>query len=120
MKYKNVLCVYPYQQELKTVGFLPPIGIEYIASAIEGLVNTIDVIDLRYEEKPLSSFINKETDLALVSHNWGMEEEFVKRTINSIPEGITVIVGGRHATSHVDELFERTGIQEFHIFDHKG
>jgi radical SAM superfamily enzyme YgiQ (UPF0313 family) len=104
MKYKNVLCIYPYKQELKTVGFLPPIGLEYIASAIEDIVETLKVIDLRFEKEPLLSFIDENTDLVLISHNWGVEEEFVKNVINSIPEKITVIVGGRYATEHVDEL----------------
>ena len=106
MKYKNALCIYPYKQELKTVGFLPPIGLEYIASAIEDIVETLKVIDLRFEKKPLLSFIDENTDLVLISHNWGVEEEFVKDVINSIPEKITVIVGGRYATEHVDELFQ--------------
>jgi len=106
MKYKNVLCIYPYKQELKTVGFLPPIGLEYIASAVEDIVETIKVIDLRFEKQPLRSFIEENTDLVFVSQNWGVEEELVKDVINSIPEKITVIVGGRYATEHVDELFQ--------------
>ncbi len=106
MRYENVLCVYPYKQELKTVGFLPPIGLEYIGSAIENLVESIKVVDLRYEKEPVSSFIDKDTDLLLVSYNWGIEANFVKATINATPGNITVIVGGRYATEHVDELFE--------------
>jgi len=106
MKYKNVLCLYPYKQELKTVGFLPPIGLEYIASAIEHMVESIKVIDLRFEKQSLLSTIEKDTDLVLISHNWGVEEEFVKDVINSIPEKLTVIVGGRYATEHVEELFQ--------------
>jgi len=106
MKYKNALCIYPYKQELKTVGFLPPIGLEYVASAIENMMETVQVIDLRYEEKPLLSFIDKKTDLVLISHNWNVEEAFVKDVIDSIPEKISVIVGGRYATQHVDELFQ--------------
>ena len=106
MRYKNVICIYPYREELKTVGFLPPIGLEYVASAIEDIVESVTTLDFRYEKEPVSSFIDKNTDLVLVSHNWGIEEEFVKATINSIPEGITVIVGGRHATEYVNELFE--------------
>lgn len=105
MKFKNVLCVYPYKQELKTVNFIPPIGLEYIASAIKNLVDSVKVIDLRYEEKPLTAFVDKHTDLALLSCNWDVEREFIKETISSIPEHITVIVGGRFATENVDELF---------------
>ena len=107
MRYKNAVCVYPYRKELKTVGFFPPIGLEYIASAIENLVDNVEVIDLRYEVNPLSSFINKNTDLVLVSHNWDAEKDFVNNTIASIRKDITVIVGGRHATEHVHELFEK-------------
>jgi len=69
-------------------------------------VESVTILDLRYEKKPLSSFIDKNTDLVLVSHNWDIEEDFVRATINSIPENITVIVGGRHATEYVNELFE--------------
>jgi len=61
---------------------------------------------LRFEKKPLLSIIDENTDLVLISYNWGVEEEFVKDVINSIPEKMTVIVGGRYATEHVDELFQ--------------
>ncbi|MEN6490090.1 MAG: radical SAM protein [Smithella sp.] len=105
MQYKNVLCIYPYRKELGTVGFLPPIGLEYIAGAIEDRVDRIDIIDLRYEKNPWSDFINPKTDLVLVSHNWDIEKEQVEHVINGIPAGPTVIVGGRYATTHSDELF---------------
>jgi len=106
MKYRNVVCLYPYKRELKTVGFLPPIGLEYVAAAIGDLVETITVIDLRYEENPLRSFMNERTDLVLVSINWGVEAEFVQEVIRSLPETVTVVAGGRHATEHVFELFQ--------------
>jgi anaerobic magnesium-protoporphyrin IX monomethyl ester cyclase len=106
MKYRNVLCLYPYKRELKTVGFLPPIGLEYVASAIEDLVETVTIIDLRYEEKPLRSFINEKTDLVLISLNWDAETGFYQEVIRGIPETVTVVVGGRHATEHVAELFQ--------------
>jgi anaerobic magnesium-protoporphyrin IX monomethyl ester cyclase len=106
MHYKNALCIYPYKAELKTVGFLPPIGLEYIASAIENLVDSVTVIDFRHEKEPLSSFITDKTDLVLISNNWDAEPEFVKEIINSIPGNITVIVGGRHATEYVDEFLK--------------
>ena len=73
MKYNNVLCVYPYKQELKTVNFIPPIGLEYIACAIKDLVEGVKIIDLRYEDKPLTAFIDKNTDLVLLSCNWDVE-----------------------------------------------
>jgi magnesium-protoporphyrin IX monomethyl ester (oxidative) cyclase len=107
MRYKSAVCIYPYQRELKTVGFLPPIGLEYIASAIEDLVESLVVLDLRHEKEPLSSFISGSTDLVLISYNWDVEPDFVKGVISGIPEHITVVVGGRHATEQVNELFEK-------------
>ena len=106
MKFRNVLCVYPYKQELKTVNFIPPIGLEYIASAIKDMVDSVKVVDLRYEDKPITAFVEKRTDLALLSCNWDVERELIKDTINGIPDHITVIVGGRFATENVNELFE--------------
>lgn len=106
MKYGNVICVYPYKQELKTVGFLPPIGLECVASAIEDQVETVTMIDLRYEKKPLNSYMSERTDLVLFSLNWDVEEEFVRDVIRSVPEKVTVVAGGRHATAHVNELFQ--------------
>jgi radical SAM superfamily enzyme YgiQ (UPF0313 family) len=106
MKFNHVLCIYPYRQELKSVGFLPPIGLEYVASAIEDLVDTVKIVDLRYEKQPLSVFFDNKTDLVLVSHNWDAEEAFVKSIISDIPANKTVILGGRYATEYVDELFD--------------
>ena len=45
MKFKNAICIYPYKQELKTVGFLPPKGLEYVARAIEDLVESVKIKD---------------------------------------------------------------------------
>jgi radical SAM superfamily enzyme YgiQ (UPF0313 family) len=106
MGFANILCIYPYKKELKTVGFLPPIGLEYIATAIEDIVETVKLVDLRYEQESISSHIDKNTDLVFISHNWDREEEYVKDVINRIPKNITVIVGGRYATEHVNELLE--------------
>lgn len=105
MRFKNAVCVYPYKEELKTMGFLPPIGIEYVASAIENLVESVKVVDMRHEQEPLSSFIDDDTDLVLFSLNWGVEQEFVRSVISGIPKNMTVVVGGRYATEYVEELF---------------
>lgn len=69
VKFKNAACIYPYKKELKAVGFLPPIGLEYIATAIKDLVNSVTVVDFRNETEALSSFFDSSTDLALVSYN---------------------------------------------------
>ncbi|MGD8703009.1 MAG: radical SAM protein [Desulfosarcina sp.] len=106
MIYRNVLCLYPYRVELKSVGFFPPIGLEYVASAIEDLVDTVTLIDLRHQDAKQLGRIYENTDLVLISHNWDCEQEHIKALINEIPDSNTVIVGGRFATEHVDELFK--------------
>ena len=32
--FRHALCVYPYRRELGSAGFLPPIGLEYIATVL--------------------------------------------------------------------------------------
>ena len=54
MRYKSAICIYPYKRELKSYGFFPPIGLEYVASAIEDIVESVKIIDVRYEKEPLS------------------------------------------------------------------
>ncbi len=105
--YRHVLCVYPYNKELKSLKFIPPFGLEIIASIIENYCSEIDIVDLRHEERPLSQFIRKETDLICFSVNWKKDIPFVIETIRSIPPDIKTIVGGRHATECPEEWFEK-------------
>ena len=113
MKYKNVLCLYPYYKEPSAaMGFLPPTGLEYVAAALEGYVGEITLIDLRQEREyhnidNLRDFIKKNIDLMCVSDNWGYNFEDVCNLINYLPDDIKLIVGGQHATAHVEELFQK-------------
>jgi len=43
----------PIPTRVKNGWFFPPIGLEYIATAIEDMVETVKVIDFRHEKKPL-------------------------------------------------------------------
>jgi radical SAM superfamily enzyme YgiQ (UPF0313 family) len=105
--YRHVLCVYPYNSELKHLKFIPPLGLEIIASIIENHCSEIEIVDLRHETRPLSQFIRKETDLICFSVNWKRDIPFVIETIRSIPPDIKTIVGGRHATECPEEWFEK-------------
>ena len=57
MRYKHVLCIYPYKEELKTVGFLPPIGLEYVAMAIT-LAFMVGVLQLIMGVVRLGALVN--------------------------------------------------------------
>lgn len=104
MAYRNVVCVYPYFQEVPIYEFFPPLGLEYIAASIEDLVDDICVVDLRYE-KDFDGVINNGADLFCVSVNWHYEYDSVREVIRSLPHGVTTVVGGKFATVNVEELF---------------
>lgn len=104
MKHQHVLCIYPYRKPLKGYGLMPPIGLEHIAAAIEDLVESITIIDMRFEED-VSSFIKDTTSLICVSINWQDEEEDICELINQLPPHILTVVGGRYATINVEEFF---------------
>ena len=106
MKHQHVLCIYPYRKPLKGYDeYLPPIGLEYITAAIEDLVESIAIIDMRFEEDVLP-FIKYTTSLICICINWEDEEEKVCELINQLPSHILTVVGGRYATINVEEFFE--------------
>ncbi len=104
-KPRSVLCIYPYRKELGEYGFCPPLGLECVAASLEPLVERMTIVDMRFE-KDLTEFINDDTDLVCISKNWSFEEEVFSEVLGGIPKHIPVIVGGRHATESVAELFQ--------------
>ncbi|MBT9146591.1 radical SAM protein [candidate division NPL-UPA2 bacterium Unc8] len=101
--YNNVLCVYPHQEGVPEKKYCPPIGLEYIATVLESLVEKVTLIDMRFEPN-LNDFL-KEADLVCLSVNWDYQREAAINIIAQISSDIKVIVGGRDATVHVEELF---------------
>ena len=106
MIYKKVVCIYPYYREVPIYEFFPPLGLEYIAAAIESEVGEVSVIDLRYE-KHFDEELRAAADLFLVSVNWHYELDSVCEVIRSLPAGTMTVVGGRFATENIEELFAR-------------
>lgn len=107
MTFKNALCVYPHREGVPEKKYCAPIGLEYIAAALKGLIEKITLIDMRFKPD-LSSYIkNDDVDLICLSINWDYQREAAINIISRIPAGIKVIVGGRDATAYVEELFKR-------------
>jgi anaerobic magnesium-protoporphyrin IX monomethyl ester cyclase len=106
MSFNKAVCIYPYYQEVPIYEFFPPLGLEYVAAAIEDLVEDISVIDLRYE-KHFEESVRNGADLYCVSVNWPYEYDSVCEVIRSLPADKTTVVGGKFATVNVEELFER-------------
>lgn len=104
-RFKNVLCIYPYKKELGSMGFMPPLGLEYIATVLNKLCEKVNIVDLRYEKNEINYFFNNKPDLVCVSVNWDQEKNNVRKCIREIPSDIFTIVGGRAATDDVDNLF---------------
>lgn len=98
--FQHVLCVYPYRHELNRVGFLPPLGLEYIATVIEPHTQTLDLVDMRKETQRTKDFLRPQTDLVCFSVNWNRESQFLHEEILSVGPHIFTIVGGRHATEN--------------------
>lgn len=105
MLYKNALCVYPHKKGLPEKKYCPPLGLEYIATVLESLVERVTIVDMRFEPN-LNDFIESDiTDLVCLSVNWDYQRDAALTIISRIPSNITVVVGGRYATTYAEELF---------------
>jgi radical SAM superfamily enzyme YgiQ (UPF0313 family) len=103
--YKNVLCVYPPKQGTPEEKYCPPIGLECIAAALESLVGKITLIDMRFEPDLDKYLKNYPLDLVCVSLCWDSQRDAALDIIARVPPDVKVIVGGRCATTYVEELF---------------
>ena len=105
-KPSHVLGLYPYVKEVPIYEFFPPIGLEYVATAVRDMVESIRIVDARYVKDPMSCF-TASVDTALVSVNWNYCYDEVCSVIRQIPPHVRIIVGGRQATDYVEDLFQR-------------
>jgi len=112
--FRHVLCINPYYREsAAAMGFFPPTGLEYIASAFAARVPRVTLADLRHDpefrpEARLHAFIAREgVDLVAASVNWEFLFDEALELVRRLPPGLPVIVGGQEATSRVEEIFAR-------------
>lgn len=90
----------------------PPTGLEYVATSAKGHVGKVTLVDLRYDKilcdtGKLMDFIRKDIDIICVSVSWNRHVEEVYGLLNSMPDGIPLVVGGYKATEDVDDIFGR-------------
>lgn len=104
MKYNHAVCIFPYKEDHARKEYAPPLGLEYIAASMEGLVGGITLVDLRFD-KDFMKYLGGDTDLVCISVNWPREKAALGPIIERIPEDKTLVVGGRTATIYVEELF---------------
>jgi radical SAM superfamily enzyme YgiQ (UPF0313 family) len=108
MQFKRALCVRPPTHRNAPVNkFLPPLGLEIIATVMHNAGVEITLVDLRHE-KSLSPYLKDfdvENQIAAFSINWDFEIEMIPELLREIPDGAFVVFGGRSATTHVEEIF---------------
>jgi radical SAM superfamily enzyme YgiQ (UPF0313 family) len=106
-RWRNVLFIYPYEKPKKFnyYDLFPPLGLEYIATALRDLVEKVTIIDMRYEIESITKFLH-DVDVIGININWPHQRKIALALLEQIPKGVTVILGGIHATEIVQELLE--------------
>ena len=104
--FRRVLLVKPDGR--KGLGFasdLIPIGLEYIAAAIEDVVEHVNIIDMELEQAPLEHFLNSfRPDLVGISMSAADHNEGLRIAKITKEKGCTTVLGGYHPTAIPDEL----------------
>src|SRR3989337_319917 len=100
VKYKHSVCILPYEEGHAKKIYAPPLGLEYIAASMEGLVGDITLVDMRFD-KDFMKCLRGDTDLICISVNWPREKAALGAIMDRIPRDKTVVVGGRTATIYV-------------------
>ncbi|OIO73364.1 MAG: hypothetical protein AUJ85_08195 [Elusimicrobia bacterium CG1_02_37_114] len=109
-KFKNVLCIYPYYYRNPYQVF-PPLALEYIAGAVESLVDKVTVIDMRFE-RDITPYV-KDADLVFTFGHYEdcaifgqLKEDALNEIAKAIPENIPFITGGSCALD-IKKTFEK-------------
>jgi radical SAM superfamily enzyme YgiQ (UPF0313 family) len=112
MTWKRPLLLYPYSPAKKSehlyggLAVINPIGLEIVATAVKPLVDDLLLVDMRMEDRPLEEILARfRPDLIAVSLMWGRDEH-ADALIRSLPDDVTLQMGGLYATRHPDEVLE--------------
>jgi radical SAM superfamily enzyme YgiQ (UPF0313 family) len=104
--FRRVLLVKPSGR--KGLGFasdLIPIGLEYIAAAIEDVVDDVSIVDMELEEVPFQYFLNSfRPDLVGITMSATDHDEGLRIAKIAKEYGCTTVLGGYHPTTIPDEL----------------
>jgi len=108
----KVLLINPRSPYLENAAAYPPMGLLYVAAALEREGCKVSLVDLALGKKPyayaLRKMIPHDTDLiglTCVTPNVNA----VKAIVNLMPKGIPTMVGGIHPTIYPQETHDYTG-----------
>ncbi|MBI2263953.1 MAG: radical SAM protein [Armatimonadetes bacterium] len=106
MKFESALCIYPESPlGAPSYKYFPPLGLEIIATVIHNTGIPVDMIDRRHEPD-ISPYLKTSRQLIGISSNWDYEVPSLPQVLKDIPDGFTIIVGGRSATTHAEEILK--------------
>jgi len=112
-RFEHALCINPYYRESSAaMGFFPPTGLEYVASALATKVPRVTIADLRFDrefstEEKIREFVRREgVDLLAVSMNWAFRREETLELISRLPPDVFTVVGGQEATVQVKVILD--------------
>jgi anaerobic magnesium-protoporphyrin IX monomethyl ester cyclase len=105
--WKNFVGIYPYQKRPGVTydDLHPPLGIEYVAQAAKGLVENVTVVDMRYENGALGSFL-KRADIVGISILWPHQRDIALKVIGRIPNRALVVLGGIQPTQYPGDYMD--------------
>lgn len=112
--FRHALCLHPYFRDSHSgslgLAVFPPIGLEYVAAALQAHVEKITFLDMRLPDPlrdldKLRQYLEDEIDLLCISINWEYHFEEVCALVNTLPSHIFTVVGGKQATDCVEEVF---------------
>ena len=82
-----------------------PIGLEYIAAAIEDVVDDVNIIDMELEQAPLQYFLDSfRPDLVGITMSATDHIEGLRIAKTAKEKGCATVLGGYHPTAIPDEL----------------
>lgn len=86
-RWSNALFIYPYKKPKKYFYYdlFPPLGLEYVATAVKDLVEKITIIDMRYEREPISKYFHN-VDVIGININWPRQTKIVFSLLDQIPK----------------------------------
>ncbi|MEA3368568.1 MAG: hypothetical protein U9R68_10710, partial [Planctomycetota bacterium] len=112
MTWKRPLLLYPYSPRKKSeqlyggLTIINPIGLEIVATAIRPMVEDLLLVDMRMERRPLTEILERfRPDMVAASLMWG-RDDYADALIRSLPDDVTLLVGGLYATRHPDDVLE--------------
>jgi len=105
VKYDNALFIYPEAPPgAPSYRYYPPLGLETVATVAHDCGIHTEIADRRHN-RDISPCLAGENQLIGISVNWDYEVDSLPGVLKDIPAGRTIILGGRAATTHVEEIF---------------